>query len=283
MTKRNTRTDLDKTISRLQKNTRNKLYRMRKAGASAEDVYYIDPRKSTEGMTTAEKKAYARELTDFNKRGGTYSLSRDYWGDVGIIPTKKLNEYQRAEKKFNEWITKVRNNAQKQYGQLPYFAGEVPNPVSREEWERMYGPMRQNAYNSNNLQNVRREYGFANEQQLDNAIKHLNKRMENVRKIDRNLTNYKNAIANKMESEGVGDDAVKAIRSLTRSQLQYLYLNTDFSDLVKMYHYSNYYDTHIRASQSIYNSTADLLIGMVKTAKKFAPKKYVPISRVAKA
>lgn len=275
------RTDLDKTISRLQKNAGNKLYRMRKAGAADDDIVAIDPRRSTVGMNGSQKAAYARELERFNRRGGTYSITRDYFGRVAVVPTAKLNEYQRAERDYNKWIDTVRKNAQRQYGNLPYFAGDAPEPISKQEWERRYGPMPQDSGSMSSLQRVHREYGFGSERQLDKAIESLDKRRCNVQKIDKRLTNYKKAIANKMESEGVGDDAIRAIRSLTRSQLQYLYMNTDFSSIVSVFQYDNYYEKgHTRMAQAYYTTTADLVVDMVKTARKYAPKKFVPITRV---
>lgn len=278
---RRKRTDLDKTISRLQKNARNKMYRMRKAGASDEDIAAIDPRRSTAGMNGSQKAAYARELERFNRRGGTYSITRDYWGDVAIVPTAKLNEYQRAERDFNNWIDKVRKNAQRQYGNLPYFSGDALEPLSKQEWEGRYGPMRETAYNSGEFMNVHREYGFGSEKQLDDAIERLNKRRGKVEHVDKNLMNYKRSIVNKMREDGADPTAIRAVNSLTRSQMQYLYLNTDFSSIVSVYHYRDFYETgHIKTPRNMIDYTDDVLKDMVKTARKYAPKKFVPLSRV---
>lgn len=270
----NKRTDLDRTISRLQKNARNKIYRLRKAGASESDIAAIDPRMSTKGMNGSQKAAYARKLQRFNGRSTGYSVTSDYFGNVAVVPTQRLNEYRTEERKFNKWISAVRRNAVKKYGGKPYFSSSDPTGKTRDEWERVYGPLREDAYNAGYMEEIHREYGFGSARAIDAALARIRKRYDTVRKLDRNLGNYKKYIVNKMRDEGSSDAAVRAVNSLTRNQLQYLYYNSDFSTIVETYHYKEYYyaEAHFRPDERLFESTDDMIIDMVKTARRYAPK-----------
>ena len=93
------RTALDKQISRAQKNARNKLYRIRQAGAINTEEF--DPRVSQQelkGMNGSQKKAYLRKLEFFNKRQNKIIVQPQ---NGVAIPETKLKAYRQAELEVN--------------------------------------------------------------------------------------------------------------------------------------------------------------------------------------
>ena len=93
---RKKRTALDKEISRAQKNTRSKLYRLRKRGAT--NTEELSPIESTKGMNGSQKAAYLRRLKRFNERSNSYVVQEN---NVAI-PRKTLEEYRKAESEANK-------------------------------------------------------------------------------------------------------------------------------------------------------------------------------------
>lgn len=90
------RTALDKEISKAQKNARNKLYRLRRRGAT--NTVELSPIESTAGMNGAQKAAYLRRLKRFNERSNSYVVQEN---NVAI-PRKTLEEYRKAESEANK-------------------------------------------------------------------------------------------------------------------------------------------------------------------------------------
>lgn len=274
------RTDLDKTISRLQKNARNKIYRLRRSGASDEDIAAIDPRRSTKGMNGSQKAAYARALERFNARDNAYTVSEDYFGNRGLIPTSLIKRYREVEASVNKTIRQVQSRAIKLYGSKPYISSTDVEGKTKEEWERVYGPMRQSAYNAGYLEEVHRQYGFGSVRAVQNAIESVKKKITKIRQIDDNLSNYKRYIVNRMTSDGADPRTIKAVKSLTKSQLQYLYFNSDFSTIVQTYQYEEYYAQGYLRSQQIIELTDNQVYDMVRAAKRAVPRgRFTPLSQ----
>lgn len=274
------RTDLDKTISRLQKNARNKIYRLRRAGASDEDIAAIDPRRSTKGMNGSSKAAYARALARFNARDNAYTVSEDYFGNRGLIPKGLIKRYREVEASVNKTIRQVQDRAIKLYGSKPYISSTDVDGKTKEEWERVYGPMRQSAYNAGYLEEVHRQYGFGSVRAVQNAIESVKKKITKIRQIDNNLSNYKKYIVNRMTSDGADPRAIRAVKSLTKSQLQYLYFNSDFSTIVQTYQYEEYYAQGYLRSQQIIELTDNQVYDMVRAAKRAVPRgRFTPLSQ----
>lgn len=274
------RTDLDKTISRLQKNARNKIYRLRRAGASDEDIAAIDPRRPTKDMNGSQKAAYARALARFNARDNAYTVSEDYFGNRGLIPAGLIKRYREVEASVNKTIRQVQDRAIKLYGGKPYISSTDVEGKTKEEWERVYGPMRQSAYNAGYLEEVHRQYGFGSVRAVQNAIESVKKKITKIRQIDNNLSNYKKYIVNRMTSDGADPRTIKAVKSLTKSQLQYLYFNSDFSTIVQTYQYEEYYAQGYLRSQQIIELTDNQVYDMVRAAKRAVPRgRFTPLSQ----
>lgn len=89
------RTALDIEISKAQKNARNKLYRLRRRGAT--NTAELSPIESTAGMNGSQKAAYLRRLKRFNERSNSYVVQEN---NVAI-PKRTLEEYRKAESEAN--------------------------------------------------------------------------------------------------------------------------------------------------------------------------------------
>ena len=89
------RTALDIEISKAQKNARNKLYRLRRRGAT--NTAELSPIESTAGMNGSQKAAYLRRLKRFNERSNSYVVQEN---NVAI-PRRTLEEYRAAESEAN--------------------------------------------------------------------------------------------------------------------------------------------------------------------------------------
>lgn len=264
------RSRLDREISRVQKNTRNKIYRFRLKGVSDEDISRIDPRRSTKGMTTAEKRAYLKELQTFNGRDTGYTAGRDGFGNVGVVPTPLVRQYYAEERRANAYKRRLQTAAKRRYGKKPVVLdGRVMTPAEYAEGHSMGVINQELAYARGYLAPVRRKYGFSSEAQVKRAIESQRSAIDRASMVDRNLLNYKEAIINKMESENAPTDVVTRVRNLSLNQLQYLYYNTDFPSDVETFHYQSFYMAgHVRPSQNIFDSAYDSMVSAMDTAQR---------------
>lgn len=264
------RSRLDREISRVQKNTRNKIYRFRLKGVSEEDISRIDPRRSTKWMTTAEKRAYLKELQTFNGRDTGYTAGQDGFGNVGVVPTQLVRQYYAEERRANAYKQRLQTAAKRRYGKKPVVLdGRVMTPAEYAEGHSMGVINQELAYARGYLAPVRRKYGFSSEAQVKRAIESQRSAIDRASMVDRNLLNYKEAIINKMESENAPTDVVTRVRNLSLNQLQYLYYNTDFPSDVETFHYQSFYMAgHVRPSQNIFDSAYDSMVSAMDTAQR---------------
>lgn len=264
------RTKLDREISRVQKNTRNKIYRFRVKGVSEEDISRIDPRRPTKGMTTAEKRAYLKELQTFNGRDTGYTAGQDWEGNVGVVPTALVRQYYAEERRANAYKRRLQSAAKRRYGRKPVVLdGRVMTPAEYAEGHGMGVINQELAYARGYLAPVKRQYGFSSEAQVRRAIESQRAAIDRASMVDRNLANYKTAIINKMESENAPAEVVARVRDLTLNQLQYLYYNTDFASDVETFHYQSFYESgHPRPSQNIFDSAYDSMVTAMDTARR---------------
>lgn len=271
MATKNKRSKLDVEISRVQKNTRNKIYRFRAKGVSDEEIAEIDPRRSTKGMTTKEKRAYLRTLQAFNGRETGYTAGVDNNGVAGLIKTSTLREYQKAERAANQYKRKLARAATRRYGSLPVVLRG--NDMSMEDYAKDHAKGYINedlAYERGYLKPVKRQGGFSSEAQALRAIEAQRNAVKKAEQVDKNLLSYKNAIVNKMMEENAPVEVVTRVRNLTLNQLQYLYYNTDFSADVQVFHYRSYYyeQGHTKPGQNVYTRSYESMVSAMDTAQR---------------
>lgn len=263
-----------KELSRLQKNARNKLYRLRKKGITNAQLNQMPvPVKSwdkVQAMSIREQNAYARQLKEFNSRENrietqgkslNYVLQRN--SNIAL-PYEKVFEYRilegerniiRAERRAR--LERIRENVELNKSDDVVAAVEsitknLPEKISREDFGRG---------GAENLvaQVEARNTPFKSLEQLENAIKAYNRSVKNAPKTDEALTkqnrSYIESVTNRLSDEGyLSEELAEILNNLNDDQIYYLYHYTDFDSLTSVYRYTGDYDKG-------YSSVADLTKG----------------------
>lgn len=251
-----------KELSRLQKNARNKLYRLRKKGITNAQISQMAvPVKSwdeVQTMSTREQNAYARKLREFNSRENrietqgksiNYVLQRN--SNIAL-PYEKVFEYRIAEAERNiiraerrARLESIRENVELNkpddvVAAIESITKNLPEKISREDFGRG---------GAENLvaQVEPRNTPFKSLEQLENAIKAYNRSVKNAPKTDEALTRqnrgYIDSVANRLSDEGyLTEELADILDNLNNDQIYYLYLYTDFDSLTSVYRYQQDYD-----------------------------------------
>lgn len=251
-----------KELSRLQKNARNKLYRLRKKGITNAQLNQMAvPVKSwdeVQTMSVREQNAYARQLKEFNSRENrietqgkslNYVLQRN--SNIAL-PYEKVFEYRiveaerniiRAERRAR--LESIRENVELNkpddvVAAVESITKNLPEKIRREDFGRG---------GAENLvaQVEPRNNPFKSLEQLENAIKAYNRSVENAPKTDEALTRqnrgYIDSISNRLSDEGyLTEELANILDNLTDDQIFYLYHYTDFDGLTSVYRYQLDYD-----------------------------------------
>lgn len=251
-----------KELSRLQKNARNKLYRLRKKGITNAQINQMAvPVKSWDevlAMSAREQNAYARQLRAFNSRkyrietqGNSlnYVLQRN--SNIAL-PYEKVFEYRILEAERNiiradrrARLESIRedvelNNPDDVVEAIESITKNLPEKISREDFGR------------GGAENLVAQVGprntpFKSLEQLENAIKAYNRSIKNAPKTDEALTKqnrgYIGTVINRLSDEGyLTEELANILDNLTDDQIYYLYHYTDFDSLIAVYRYTRDYD-----------------------------------------
>lgn len=252
------RSELDKEVSRLQKNARNKLYRLRKKGAINAQIAAafnpVVPGAQLKGMSTIEKRQYAERLREWNSSANyTFQKGTEHVIQAGGTPIastvlweKRLKEAElnvlRAEnmKKLNAIREEVLSNIPGSEVKNIDFM-EVPFNLAVDD-----GRFRA-------LKPVVRQTDFT--EKTPDYYEVVKSRLE-TSFSDERLGAYREAIANRMAENDLPEDLVQVVRNLSNAQLAYLHYYTDFTLLADTWEYQAEYDTgHHQPSEA--DSTAN--------------------------
>ena len=251
-----------KELSRLQKNARNKLYRLRKKGITNALINQVAvPVKSwdeVQTMSVREQNAYARQLREFNSRENrietqgqslNYVLQRN--SNIAL-PYEKVFDYRIAEAERNiiraerrARLEKIRENVElnkpdEVIEAIESITKNLPEKISREDFGRG---------GAENLvaQVEPRNTPFKSLEQLENAIKGYTRAVKNAPKTDEALTKqnrgYINTVSNRLSDEGyLTEELANILDNLSDDQVYYLYHYTEFDALTSVYRYQRDYD-----------------------------------------
>lgn len=251
-----------KELSRLQKNARNKLYRLRKKGITNAQINQMAvPVKSwdeVQTMSVREQNAYARQLREFNSRENrietqgkslNYVLQRN--SNIAL-PYEKVFEYRiieaerniiRAERRAR--LEKIRENVELNKPDdvieaIESITKNLPEKISREDFGR-------GGIENLVAQVEPRNTPFKSLEQLENAIKGYTRAAKNAPKTDEALTRqnrgYIESITNRLSDEGyLTEELANILDNLSNDQIYYLYHYTDFDALTAVYRYERDYD-----------------------------------------
>lgn len=252
----------NKELSRLQKNARNKLYRLRKKGVTNAQINQMAvPVKSwdeVQTMSTREQNAYARQLRKFNSRENRIVLEGESMNYVLqrnsniALPYEKVFAYRLAEAERNiiraerrARLERTRENVELNKPDdvveaIESITKNLPEKISREDFGRG---------GAENLvaQVEPRNTPFKSLEQLENAIKAYNRSVKNAPKTDEALTSqnrgYIESVINRLNDEGyLTDEMANILDNLSDDQIYYLYFYTDFDALTSVYRYQRDYD-----------------------------------------
>ena len=251
-----------KELSRLQKNARNKLYRLRKKGITNAQINQIAvPVKSwneVKTMSSREQNAYARQLREFNSRENrietqgkslNYVLQRN--SNIAL-PYEKVFEYRIAEAERNiiraqrrSRLESIRENVELNkpddvVAAIDSITKNLPEKISREDFGRG---------GAENLvaQVEPRNTPFKSLKQLENAIKAYNRSVKRAPKTDEALSRqnggYIESIINRLSDEGyLTEELFELLNNLNDDQIYYMYHYTDFDVLTSVYRYERDYE-----------------------------------------
>lgn len=233
------RTKLDIEVSRLQKNARNKLYRLRKKGAinatMAAAFNPVRPAIELKGMSAIEKRQYAQQLKDFNKRDltkyqfdrgtevviqkeGTPILSAELWEKR--IQEAELN-VMRAEN--NQRLRQIREEV---LGDIP---GSQVRNIEMMEFGNPEKPIKPIVRTTEFKPGAKTNY------ELIKA--HIAGALDSVR-----ADTYRSAIVNKLRDNDIDEAIVNKVAKLSDNEIFYLHYYTDFSALVSEFEYTAEYE-----------------------------------------
>lgn len=258
--KKGTRSKLDVEISRLQKNARNKLYRLRQKGAINAQISAafnpVVPANQLKGMSAIEKRQYASKLKEFNKRETAYNFER---GNEVVIQAggSVIKSVELWEKRMQEAELNIirHENAMKLMQLRENILADIPESQVR------------------NLDYVETPFDMAIDDGRFSAIKPIIRtedfkpgqktpfeqqktRLQSAFDEAR-LTSYKKAIINKLSENDISPALLKRLKDLTNDELSYLHYYTDFSILAETWQYQEAYEQGYRSPNGGESSAAE--------------------------
>lgn len=256
------RTELDKEVSRLQKNARNKLYRLRKKGAINAQISAafnpVIPAAELKGMSTVEKRQYAQKLREFNARENAYNFKK---GTEVIIqregtPIRSAELWQRRLEEA-ELNTIRSDNASKLRIIRESVLSKIPNSqVSNINY--IESPMEYAVDDGrfSAIKPVIRTTDFKPGEKSN--YEKIKSRITTALDDDR-LLQYKQAVINKLRDNDIDESVLKRLSKLTAYEMAYLHFYTDFGAVVDTWQYETEYEQGYRcpnAGESIAGETA---------------------------
>lgn len=248
-------TDLDKAISRALHNTRNKVYRLKKRGASERELSYIDPRKndwraSKSGMpgsktlyegyrkgalNSRQKYELLKQLQDFNERENSYTKS----DEGGFISSKTEQRYFATQESVNRLraatLERIIHNADGKGQGVYYQYGVDPVNVSdMDEWDFKHKVAR-------DLAPINRTTPFSNAARLVRGIKTLRDSQGNMRKVIEKNRRWQKVAVNKLRDNGQTALA-DAVANMTEWEFLRMSVLTDFNAKMGDFQYVAYWD-----------------------------------------
>ena len=237
------RTALDKEISRALKNTRNKVYRLKQAGASDDVLRRYDPRTNGSdtqqyyamfrqgNLTGSQKRAFLRRLKEFN---ATRVNARKLVGDENYLPPTMVRRFNALQREVNRAANLHRQNIVKSAG------GEKKAVYYNESYPQGRKLSEADAFDQRHiwreLNEIHRQTRFPNKKILKRAITSLETRLSDLEGFDERMANWKEVAENKLRANNEIAKA-DAIRDMSLEQFRQMSVLTDFNAQMEVYHY----------------------------------------------
>lgn len=256
----NKRTELDKEVSRLQKNARNKLYRLRKKGAINAQISAafnpVIPANELKGMTAIEKRQYAQKLREFNARENIYTFNR---GTEVVIqrdgtPIMSTELWQRRLEEAELNILRAENATR-----LKAIRESVLNKIPESQVRNIDVVETPIEYALDDgrfsvIKPVIRETEF--KPGAKSSYEKIKSRLTTALDTDR-LLQYKRAVVNKLKDNDIDESVLKQLSKLTADEMAYLHFYTDFGVLVDTWQYKTEYEEGHRSPSAGESSASE--------------------------
>lgn len=247
-------TELDKAISRALHNTRNKVYRLKKRGASERELSYIDPRKndwraSKSGMPGSktlyegyrkgelnprQKYEFLKQLQDFNERENSYTVT----DEGGFISAKTMQRFYATQEGINRMraatLNRIIKNADGKGQGLYYQYGADPVQIEKmSEWEFKEKVARE-------LAPINRTNPFSNAARLVRGLKMLRDAQGSMRKVLARSKHWHKVAVNRLRDNG-DNSLADVVANMTENEFLSMTVLTDFNAKMGDFQYKEYW------------------------------------------
>lgn len=272
-TKKTKQTKTDRELSAALKSARQKVYRLKKAGASAEELARIDPRRSLYGdmkrdgrlTNGAQKRAYIKQLREFASRDNRYIVTLD----GSVIESADVARYTSAERKANDAKRAVQKRMRKLGGPTPkIYNSSFPEGVPVKDLSS--AQIRVNYYRD--YATSRHRAPFSSREAFERAIKAQNAAYDEAVYYDQRLQNFRMSLINRLH-ENFQDELAEAIRSMSDAQFEFATVYTDINEMSLTLHYkSKMLDEGRAINEDVFDNSRRGIESAIRIAKQHGPK-----------
>lgn len=266
---------MDEAIGKALHGTRNKVYRLKKKGASASEIAAIDPRKtdwqSSRGgapgsatlyeryrkgeLNTREKGELLRQLKDFNERENKYTST----GGGRFISSKAQERFGAMVEGVNKTRKRTLDNIIKG-GAYYQFGAPGVDVTSMSEWDFEH-------YVSRNLSPLKRTEPFTSSKEIARATKTLLGAASSMSRVLKKSEHWRKVARNKLIDNNQSDLA-DAIGRMTAKEFLEMITLTDFNVQMSDFQYDDYYSkqghTKERNLAAVQSESSAYMLGLVK-------------------
>lgn len=242
------RSNLDEAIGKALHGTRNKVYRLKKKGASASELAAIDPRKtdwtSSRGgapgsatlyeryrkgeLSAREKGELLRQLKDFNERGNAYESA----GGGRFISSKAQERFGAMVEGVNKTRKRTLDNIIKG-GAYYQFGAPGVDVAGMSEWDFEH-------YVSRNLSPIKRTEPFTSSKQIARAMQTVLGATSSMGKVVKKSESWRRAARN-MLIDNNQRELAEAIERMSAKEFLEMATLTDFNVRMTDFPYQDYF------------------------------------------
>lgn len=268
------RSNLDEAIGKALHGTRNKVYRLKKKGASASELAAIDPRKtdwqSSRGgapgsatlyeryrkgeLNTREKGELLRQLKDFNERENKYTST----GGGRFISSKAQERFGAMVEGVNKTRKRTLDNIVKG-GAYYQFGAPGVDVASMSEWDFEH-------YVSRNLSPLKRTEPFTSSKQIARAMQTLLGATSSMSRALKKSESWRRAARN-MLIDNNQRELADAIERMSAKEFLEMTTLTDFNVRMTDFPYQDYFTvqghSRERGLEAAQDESSRYMIGLV--------------------
>ena len=269
------RSNLDEAIRKALHGTRNKVYRLKKKGASASEIAAIDPRKSdwrpTRGgasgsatlyeryrkgeLNAREKGEFLHQLKDFNERENKYTST----GDGCFISSKAQERFGAIVEGVNKTRKRTLDNIIKG-GAYYQFGAPGVDVGSMSEWDFEH-------YVSRNLSPLKWTVPFTSSKQIARAMQIVLGATSSMRRALKKSESWRRAARN-MLIDNNQHELANAIERMSAKEFLEMITLTDFNVRMTDFPYQDYFTvqghSRERGLAAAQDESSRYMIGLVE-------------------